>query len=216
MSATNRGAVRHTNDFYETEAWVVDSFLDANSMLLNYPYWLEPASGNGAIVSAVNHYADRDGRQRPTWTEVDIAPQCMPSGRNIILGDFLDPKTLGEPPGRWGVMMTNPPYKLAQEFIERGLEVANNVVVLLRLNFLEGQKRSAWLREHVPDVYVLPKRPSFTGDGKTDATAYAWMVFWPGGSRSGRIEILDLPEPPPRIQKRVISRSSNAILNAPL
>jgi hypothetical protein len=38
------------------------------------------------------------------------------------------------------------------------------------------------------DVYVLSKRPSFSGNGKTDATAYAWFLFGPG--RGGRWQVL--------------------------
>lgn len=47
---------------------------------------------------------------------------------------------------------------------------------LLRLNWLASQKRAFWLRKNTPSVYVLPKRPSFTGKG-TDATDYCWAVW---------------------------------------
>jgi hypothetical protein len=53
------------------------------------------------------------------------------------------------------------------------------IMFLLRLNFLEGQKRSKGLwKEFRPyQIYVLPRRPSFTGDQKTDATAYM-LACW--------------------------------------
>lgn len=86
------------------------------------------------------------------------------------------------------------------------------VVALERLNFLEGEARNAWLREQAPDVYVLPNRPSFTGDG-TDSIAYAWFV-WPAGQHdrtSGRLEILpSTPAAERRVQKLVIPDLSTA------
>ena len=33
------------------------------------------------------------------------------------------------------------------------------------------------MRAHPPRVHVSPKRPSFTPDGKTDATEYAWFTW---------------------------------------
>jgi hypothetical protein len=60
---------------------------------------------------------------------------------------------------------------------------------LLRLNWLGGQARAAWHRANPCDVYVLPRRPSFTGKG-TDATEYAWMVW--GTGRGGRWSVLEV------------------------
>lgn len=44
---------------------------------------------------------------------------------------------------------------------------------------------------HTPDVYVMPKRPSFTGSG-SDATAYAWMAWQKNRSREyGHVHVLE-------------------------
>lgn len=66
------------------------------------------------------------------------------------------------------------------------------MAILLRLNFLGTEGRSAFMREHAPDVYVLPNRPSFTGT-KTDSIEYVWFV-WPGARRrrSGKMQVLDV------------------------
>lgn len=40
-------------------------------------------------------------------------------------------------------------------------------------------RRADFHRRHPSDVFVLPRRPSFTGGG-TDATEYAWFVWGPG------------------------------------
>jgi hypothetical protein len=86
------------------------------------------------------------------------------------------------------VVITNPPYNQALEFVETSMRWGRIVVMLLRLNWIASAKRHAFVRDHPPDVYVLPNRPSFTGKG-TDATEYAWFVWGMGG---GRIEVLDL------------------------
>jgi hypothetical protein len=49
--------------------------------------------------------------------------------------------------------------------------------MLLRLPWLGSQKRAQWQRENPSNIHVLPKRPSFTADGKTDATEYAWFIW---------------------------------------
>jgi hypothetical protein len=93
------------------------------------------------------------------------------------------------------VVITNPPYNRADAFVERALAERaphpwTTVAMLLRLNWLGGMKRAAFHRRHTADVYVLPRRPSFTGGG-TDATEYAWLVWRHHGG--GRWMVLDVP-----------------------
>jgi hypothetical protein len=67
------------------------------------------------------------------------------------------------------------------------------VVLLLRLNFWGSAGRQGFLEQFPPDTYVLPNRPDFKGQGKTDSPEYAWMI-WPPGKRrrsSGKIRVLD-------------------------
>ncbi|WP_436663579.1 hypothetical protein ACOALA_13645 [Alicyclobacillus acidoterrestris] len=78
---------------------------------------------------------------------------------------------------RYDFIITNPPFSLAQEFVEKSLTLANCVIMLLRLNFLASGKRKEFWEKHPPTaIHVLTKRPSFTGTG-TDATDYAWFVW---------------------------------------
>jgi hypothetical protein len=181
MSATNRGAERRMDDFYTTPAWCVHALL--REVHLPGGTWLEPACGDGAIVEAV-----KEIRQDVCWTAFDIRERklCLGSVR-----DYLDRAipVLERP----AVIITNPPFSLAREFVERSFEVTDGpVVMLLRLNWLASQKRAEFLREHAPDVYVLPRRPSFTGDKRTDACEYAWYIW---SSRMGRshgvVRVLD-------------------------
>ncbi len=215
MSATGRGAERREHDFYASPAWCVDRLLDRVS--LPPGRWLEPAVGDGAIVRAVNAWfsegASMDyatGREPswpngPMWDTMDIRPDCgvgQFSHERHLTADFT---WMGGVAWReawseghhaqnlWDVIITNPPYAQALDFVRQSLKLAPVVAMLLRLNWLAGAERHAFLTEHPPDVYVLPNRPSFTGEG-TDATDYAWMVWRTASSMWSppKWELLDL------------------------
>jgi hypothetical protein len=188
MSATGRGAERHPGDFYETPAWCVRRYLEARGDRGCGPRWLEPSAGAGAIIRAVN--AVRPGIR---WTAIEkYRYETGELGGGLVNAgvgpihyiDFLTAST----PLRFDLCIGNPPYSLAREFVEHGLKMAHEVAFLLRLNFLESAKRVDFFKAHPCDVFVLPNRPSFTADGHTDATAYAWFEF--GGMNRGRLSVL--------------------------
>lgn len=186
MSATGRGAERRADDFYATPAWCVRRLLER--LALPAGNWLEPCAGDGAIIRAV-------GRQDVTWTAVELRHEAR--GRLVEVVDstevFVGFDFVGGDFGgtEFAAVITNPPFSLALPFIEHALELAPWVVMLLRLNFLASAGRAEFFREQAPDVYVLPNRPSFTDDGRTDATEYAWFVWPPErGRRAGRLEVL--------------------------
>lgn len=82
-----------------------------------------------------------------------------------------------------GDIITNPPYKYANEFIIKSLELTNRKVALfLRLQTLEGVKRYEQIfKNHPPKtIYVFIKRiccfkPG--GSPYSSAVAYAWFVW---------------------------------------
>jgi len=90
--------------------------------------------------------------------------------------DYLSGKTLPAV----DLVVTNPPFSLAQEFLSVSFTHCRGVVAyLLRLNYLGSQKRKDWWQGKTPThLYVLSERPSFNWDGRgTDATEYAWFVW---------------------------------------
>lgn len=178
MSSTHRCQRPRDPDFYPTPAWCVHRLLEA--VALPDGWWLEPAVGDGAIVQAVD---SRIGcTPRCKWKTFDIRQ----TEAAMYVRDFLamDPP---EDPMFDGII-TNPPYNQALEFVRLSIKWSPIVVMLLRLNWIASQKRHAFIREHPPDVYVLPNRPSFTGRG-TDSIEYAWFVWGQGG---GRLSVLNL------------------------
>jgi len=94
---------------------------------------------------------------------------------------------------KWsGDIVTNPPYKFAQEFIEHSLEIleeGKRAYMFLKIQFLEGKKRRALFdRGELKTVYVSSSRIlcAKNGDfkkmkeGGGSAVAYAWFEFEKG------------------------------------
>lgn len=197
MSATGRPgrSTRTEADFYGTPAWCVDRLLFVQSFL--YTRILEPCAGDGAIVRAVQaHY------RSPLWTCVEIRPEAAPTlaplapGR-VAIGDFLSVELED---AEFEAVITNPPYELAMEFVQKIVGKVDVAAFLLRLNFLASEDRAEFMREHPPDVLVIPNRPCFKrvwSQGPkgwklttSDATEYAWFV-WPREDRDfGEVRVL--------------------------
>jgi SAM-dependent methyltransferase len=207
MSATGRnleGNERRDLDFYETESWVTRSILKAVDISGSV---LDAGCGTGSILREVIRM---NGHRITVARGVELDPVRAAKAKetatpNVWCGDFL---TMARAETPWDVIIANPPYGLAQEFVDVARRNGILTVFLLRLNFLGSQKRAARFREYMPDVYVLPKRPSFTGDGRTDATEYAWFVWgrdrgtWgalrePCDCTFGQIRVLPLPSEEP-------------------
>ncbi len=177
MSATGRGAVRSPNDFYATPRWVTEALLRA--VQLPGGLWMEPSVGDGAIVRAVN-------RDDVRWLTFDIRPDCGHPG--VIAYDFLK---LPVPDTKYDVLVGNPPFSLAMEFVQHAITQAKIVALLLRLNFLASLRRQEFMQKNTPSVYVLSRRPAFLGNGKTDATEYAWFLWQSDNPQDhGRVQVL--------------------------
>lgn len=204
MSATGRSDVRRPDDFYSTPAWCVRAILPE---LPNEGILFDPCAGDGAILAAVRE-------EQPSRVLLGLelsATRVMRAGLRslpVIEGDALDEQTWkGTCGSNLRVVLTNPPYSLAEEFLCRALDefgfapdgmLRGTVCLLLRLNWLASQSR-AWLhKKHPSDVFVLPRRPSFV-NGRTDATEYGWFVWGPG--RGGHWRILDVEGIQNRFQK---------------
>lgn len=182
MSSTNRSLLSRSSgtghEYFATPSWVT-------ALILPKLDWrgvdtvLDPCAGDGAILRAVGAFA-------PVATKgIEVDPDRALAG-GFDCGDAL---TM-----RWeapALVIMNPPFSLAQEFCEKACrEIARGgeVAVLMRLAMLAGQKRAGFWYAHPADVFVLGKRPSFTGGG-TDSADYAWFRFWAGATR--RWERLD-------------------------
>ena len=160
-------------EFYPTPHWAVHRILDAVWMGWMGCTWLEPCVGSGNIVEAVKRY----DHEQPNWTTIDIRPEANAD----YTVDFLR----WQPINRFAVCLMNPPFSRTIEFADKAFECCDNVIMLQRLDWLATEGRCAWMREHTPNVFVLPNRPSFAGGG-TDGRDYAWFVWSVSDGYTGR------------------------------
>lgn len=88
-----------------------------------------------------------------------------------------------------GDIITNPPYKYAQEFVEHGINLllpGCKMALFLKLQFLEGKKRKDMFERYPPKtVYVSSSRiwcakNARFDEGASSAVAYAWFVWVKG------------------------------------
>jgi hypothetical protein len=90
-------------------------------------------------------------------------------------------------------VITNPPFRLAEQFIARALDIATiGVAVIVRTSFLEGVGRYENLFRHRPPTIVaqfserVPMvKGRLTATGST-ATSYCWLV-WKQGETGTRL-----------------------------
>jgi len=167
--------------------------------------WCEPCCGEGNIVKAVNQFRRNAQLQRVEWQLYDIDEKyrdvmqvLTKSSEHTAILDFTLLNSFVDKP--FDVIITNPPYDVAQEIAEVAFRTANEIFLLLRINFLGSKKRHPFYRRYgVPDISVLPNRPPFVENLKsgsdTDATEYAWF-HWDedilSHKRTGETRILDL------------------------
>lgn len=193
------GHTRHPDDFYATEAWVTRSILPHLDLTGSI---LEPSAGDGAIVRVLLEAGVPAERLRAVEIDASRAAQvpCLTQCE-----DFLKLRVIHHDGWQPDLIIGNPPFSLAMEFVEHALSLAKKddgergtVCFLLRLAFVESAKRAAFHRAYPADLFVLPTRPSFTPDGKTDSAAYAWFRW--SQTSAGRWSIL--PDAPAKAGRR--------------
>ena len=95
-------------------------------------------------------------------------------------------------------IITNPPFSLAQQFIERSATKGKPFAMLLKSQYWHSAKRQKLFMEH-PPLFVLPLtwRPDFLGKGKS-LMDVIWCV-WVGDSHLTFYHPLEKPTTKARI-----------------
>lgn len=119
-----------------------------------------------------------------------IASDVHDYGVGFAVDDYLFPHT--EKKADWTI--TNPPFRLAEQFIERACATSTEgVAMIVRSAFLEGQGRFERLFSKNPPSLVLQftervvmHKGRLAPEGST-ATAYVWLV-WIDGEEGTQLE----------------------------
>lgn len=171
ISDTKAALRDRKDDLYETPPEAVRALL---SVELKEPesIW-EPACGPGSIVRILR----LAGHQVFASDLVDYESP----DQDIAGWDFLSERKM---PDSASIIVTNPPYKLANEFVSHALMICPRVIMLLRLAFLESTRRAPILDGgHLARVHVFRNRlPMMHRDGwegpkVSNPTAFAWFVW---------------------------------------
>ena len=134
----------------------------------------EPAANRGHMVKPLAEY----------FGTVE-ASDVHDYGAGFPVADYL----WGPPPAMVDWTITNPPFRLAEQFIERMAATSRHgFAVIVRAAFLEGQGRYERLFSKNPPSFVLQftervvmHKGRLAPEGST-ATAYAWLVWIDGES----------------------------------
>lgn len=173
-----------TLDDFPTPPWATRALMEHIPLTFNDMRGstaLEPACGRGHMSRTLGEYFRHVG-----------AFDIKDYGQRFDVRDFLT-----VPPLRYDWLVTNPPFKLAQDFIMRGLqEASTGVAIFVRTNFLEGQDRYREIySQHKPTLVLqfservvlhehelrdpdrLYEMPDGTWKKPSTATSYCWLIW---------------------------------------
>lgn len=157
-------------DYFPTPPWATRAlceFLRQGNNLAVQRAW-EPACGDGDMMHPLSEYF-----------EMVYGSDVHAYGAGAVR-DFLFPGD--EPAFDW--IITNPPFRLASQFVETAIERATvGVAILVRTAFLEGIERYRSLFSRLKPSAILQftervpmVKGRLTATGST-ATSYCWIVW---------------------------------------
>lgn len=157
---------REENDFYATPFHTTKSLL--SNFKLEPKSILEPSSGQGHIVEVLKEYFPKAEIEA---TDLIDRGYCE-SGVNFLTKDYGDLK--------YDLVITNPPFKIAQEFVEKALSISNDkVIMLLKIQFLESEGRKEFLENSpLKYIYIFSDRQStmLNGEEYNPRTGKKWST----------------------------------------
>ena len=194
MSSTNRSNARYTHlsDYYVTPTKPIIDLFEAlkniectdlfnnNGELYWWHKYLDPCAGGDEINDmSYPKVIQSFGVFNENIQTIDIRQDS----RSKIKADFLDCIWSV----KYKVVITNPPFNLAEEIIKKSFEFVEDggyVIMLLRLNFFGSKKRKLFWENNMPILtFVHRERISFT-NGQTDSIEYMHCVWKKGVSQN--------------------------------
>jgi len=189
MSDTNKNWVGNKNSIYKTLG--ASNHTDHDREANDY-YATDPIAGKLLL-----ELEDFNNILEPSAGEGHLAEVFKQAGKKVTAFDLIDRGYCETKDffdiDKWdGDIITNPPYKYAQRFVEHALDiipVGNKVAMFLKIQFLEGKKRKKLFEVNPPrTVYVSSSRITCAlnadfkrmKEGGGSAAAYCWFVWEKG------------------------------------
>lgn len=172
-----RGAADDELDDFPTPPWATRAFITKVIKIKPGETAVEPAAGRGYMSEVL-----KEGFGAKNVDSYDIAD--YPNDYCPALpGGFLENKKFDKP-DQWDWCITNPPFKIAEQFVQRGLHVARRgVAMLCRTVIIEGLARYTNLYSVTPPSLVaqyverVPMVEAQFDPKASTATGYAWIVW---------------------------------------
>lgn len=167
----SRNTDSEQNDYYATDPKAVEKLLEVESF--NHYIW-EPACGEGHISKVLEAHGHK-------VFSTDLIDRGYGRGNT----DFLKYKP---EKGRNGMdIITNPPYKYAQEFVEHAVDISMEnvkIAMFLKLTFVSSKARKELFKNFPPStIYVFSSRVECGKNGKFEGKRgvdYAWFIWKKG------------------------------------
>lgn len=182
-----RVEARDSPDDFPTPPWATRALIEyvlSDKPALSNQVCLEPACGAGHMVRVLKEY----------FARVDYA-----DAYDYGFGPIRDFLTQPMEPSSVDWVITNPPFRLSEQFVIRALEFAREgVAILSRTVFIESIGRYRNIFERTPPstfAQFSERVPMLKGrlDRKaTTATGYAWLV-WEKRRRKGAPRLAWVP-----------------------
>lgn len=171
---------REANDFYATEPKALELLLNIEEF---DPYVWECACGKGHLSEVLK-------KRGYIVKSTDLIDRGYGEGGV----DFLQTNEIHN-----GDIITNPPYKYAQQFVEHALDIipdGQRVAMFLKLTFLESKNRREMFEKYPPEyIYVSSSRLQCALGGEFEkykqgggtAVAYGWFIWRKGFTGEPRV-----------------------------
>lgn len=179
LAGTSQSRERVEDDYYATPYIATEMLLDEVKFEGDF---LEPCVGGGHIAEVLKKYYPNE-----CIYGSDLVDRGYP---NTLVCDFLEYDFLGT---KFNNLVTNPPYSLAQEFLEKGMDIITDdgkIAMFLKIQFLEGVKRREMFSKYPPKyIYVFSKRQNPWRNGSpvdekgkpwSSTMCFAWFVWEKG------------------------------------
>lgn len=171
------------DDFYASPYAALPPLLVAEGRKLPKVIW-EPAAGNGALVVPLRN------RGYEVYA-TDLNDWGCPGSEPDV--DFLGPLAAecgnelhAKHADQFGIV-TNPPFNIIEDFVDRAVKMSPYVALLCRLAFLESEGRMKWWKQvGLRRVHIIAERlpmmhrHGYTGPKLSNAgMCFGWFIFTP-------------------------------------